>query len=96
MQPPEGTFFITYRLADSLPLAVIKDLKEKYSFQKNLPDNQSQERREELREEYFEAFENALEKNPNEPHWLKNDSIASDVIDSLLFNDAREYRLWSA
>ncbi len=69
---------------------------EKYIYQKSLPENQSQDSKECLREEYFEAFENELEKNLNEPHWLKDNSIASIVIDSLLFNNDKQYILWCA
>ena len=51
-QPEEDYFFITYRLAGSLPVSVIKTLKEEYAVQKKLPENQSQERKEMLREFY--------------------------------------------
>ena len=93
-QPPEQTFFITYRLAGSLPMSVIQTLKQNNTDQKNRPENQSIEKKEEIREAYFLAFENELEKNLNEPHWLKNDSIAAIVMDSLLFNDNKQYHLW--
>lgn len=95
-QPAEEFFFITYRLAGSLPIEVINSLKENYTYQKSLPDNQSLEKREELRQEYFEAFENELEKNLNEPHWLKNERVAKIVMDSLLFNNNKHYILWCA
>ena len=95
-QPAEETFFVTYRLAGSLPIAVINKLKENYSYQKNLPGNQSPENKEGLRQEYFEAFENELENNLNEPHWLKKDEIAAIVMDSLLFNNNKYYTLWCA
>jgi putative transposase len=95
-QPEEDYFFITYRLAGSLPVAVINTLKEEYKTQKKLPENQLQERKEMLREYYFESFENELEKNLNEPHWLKNDPVAEIVFNSLLFNNNKHYRLWAA
>jgi REP element-mobilizing transposase RayT len=93
-QPPEETFFVTYRLAGSLPVAVISQLKEKYIFEKSHPDNQLPERKEALRQEYLEAFENELEKNMNEPHWLRNDAVAEIVMESLLFNNNKHYTLW--
>jgi putative transposase len=95
-QPAEETFFITYRLAGSLPIAVINKLKENYSYQKKLPENQSPQNKEGLRQEYFETFENELENNLNEPHWLKKDEIAVIVMDSLLFNNNKQYILWCA
>jgi putative transposase len=95
-QPAEGTFFITYRLAGSLPLQVIASLKEIYQQQKMCPDNQTQEREEIIRQDYFFAFENEMEKTLNEPHWLKNSEVAKIVMDSLLFNNNKHYTLWCA
>ena len=95
-QPAEETFFVTYRLAGSLPVAVINKLKENYIYEKNLPDNQSPEGKETTRQEYFSSFDNELEKNLNQPHWLKNDEIARLVMDSLLFNNNKHYTLWCA
>ncbi|MEI9807785.1 MAG: hypothetical protein WDO16_07855 [Bacteroidota bacterium] len=95
-QPPEETFFVTYRLAGSLPVEIILRLKENYIYLKNLPGNKSQERKEILRQEYWDAFENELEKNLNEPHWLRDERIAKIVMDSLLFNNITLYTLWCA
>ena len=95
-QPAEGTFSITYRLAGSLPLSVIHALKENYVYQKSLPENQSEASKKCLREEYFEQFDNELEKNQDEPHWLKINSIAKLVMESLLFNNTKQYTLWTA
>ena len=93
-QPTGQTFFVTYRLAGSLPVAVINGLKDEYSNKKKDPENQSAENKYILREQYFHAFEHALEKNLNQPHWLKNDSVASIVLNSLLFNNNKQYTLW--
>ena len=93
-QPAEETFFVTYRLAGSLPISVISNLKQWYILQKNNPENQTHERKEIIREDYFNSFEKELEKNLNEPHWLKKDEVAGIVLDSLLFNNNKQYTLW--
>ncbi len=95
-QPEEDFFFITYRLAGSLPVSTIKALKDDYEIQKKRPENQMQEQKEMLREMYFESFDDELEKNLNEPHWLKNDRVAETVLNSLLFNNNKHYILWAA
>ncbi len=95
-QPTEETFFITYRLAGSLPVSVIQKLKEEYILQKSHPDNQGQERKEMVPEDYFNAFENELEKNLNEPHWIRDDKIAETIMNSLLFRNNKHYTLWCA
>jgi REP element-mobilizing transposase RayT len=95
-QPPEDTFFITYRLFGSIPLDVIDQLKRNYTIQKNHPDNQTIPRKGIIREEYFDTFENAIEKNLNEPHWLKDDAVAAIIMNSLFFNNNKQYILWCA
>ena len=55
-QPAEETFFITYRLAGSLPKSVIATLKEKYFKEQQHPDNQTSERKEIIRQDHFFAF----------------------------------------
>ena len=52
-QPAETDFFITYRLAGSLPISKIIELKEKYLTLKKLPENLSKEKQEALNEDYF-------------------------------------------
>ena len=37
-----------------------------------------------------------MDKTLNEPHWLKDDTIAAIVMDSLLFNDKKHYTLLAA
>ncbi len=49
-----------------------------------------------LRVNYFGTVDSYLDNNLNEPHWLKNPSISSIVLDSLLFNDSKHYSLWAA
>lgn len=60
-QPAEETFFITYRLAGSLP-TVTAALKEKFSKKTQHHDNQTSERKEIIRQDHFIAFENELDK----------------------------------
>jgi putative transposase len=93
-QPREETFFITYRLAGSIPKNIIEDLKVGYLSEKGKPENQTQEAKELIREAYFETFDEQLAKNLNEPHWLKKDEIAHVVMQSLLFRNNIHYILW--
>ena len=96
LQPSEETFFITYRLSGSLAMSTIETLKEIYFKEKQHTDNQTIEKKELLRQKYFFSFENELEKNLNDPHWLKNDLVADVVLKSLFFNDHILYTLFAA
>ena len=92
-QPPEETFFLTYRLAGSIPQAIIEQLRHDYLKAKLDPDNQTLDKREEVRRNHFLAFENELDNNLNEPYWLKDDRIATITMESLFFNDSKLYTL---
>lgn len=95
-QPSESFFFITYRLAGSLPATKIADLKEAYLKLRLHPNNISQEKQEAVQQQYFLQFDHALDTNLNEPYWLSNNRIAQIVLDSLLFNHKKRYVLWCA
>lgn len=44
---------------------------------------------------YFECFDDFLDGNLNEPHWLKRPDIAQLVADSIHFSEGRDYTLWA-
>lgn len=83
-QPPESTFFITYRLADSVPSSAFDQLKLRYA------------RKEISRETYFKLVEAILENRKDGPHWMKNPEIAKIILDSLIFNHGKLYKLLAA
>ena len=45
------------------------------------------------REQYFHEYELELELKSRGPYWLNDEKVAILVIDSLLFNDKKEYDL---
>lgn len=95
-QPAETDFFITYRLAGSLPVSKIIGIKEQYSKLKSLSQSLSKEKQDELNENYFAEFNELLDRNLNEPYWLREKQIGKIVLDSLLFNHNMNYFLWCA
>ena len=94
-QPERGTFFLTYRLFGSIPKSVLKEFQEHFQKIKYSQRNISSRRFQRLRAAYFQRLDNVLDKQLNEPYWLQDNRIAQIVYDSLLFNDAKEYELWS-
>jgi putative transposase len=94
-QPEEGTFFITYRLQDSVPKSKIPELKNEYRLLKSQNPQMSEEEKLKAHANYFRLFDKALDENPNEPYWLKEPAILQIVSNSLHFNDGKQYKLWS-
>jgi REP element-mobilizing transposase RayT len=91
-------YFVTARLAGSLPQEIIVNLKR--SYQKRLKDISSivniKTKREEynlLKWNYFVEFDALLDKYKNSPHWLADNKIAELLKDSLHFRDGKDYDL---
>jgi REP element-mobilizing transposase RayT len=89
-QPSQGEFFITFRLANSLPQAIISKLKEEHqqlTKAKNA-DNVSISKK-----GYFAKFDQLLDHSKNSVFWLKKDRIAKTVVDKLHSFDNQKYEL---
>ena len=82
---PEGeVFFITSRLAGSLPQSIIDNLKrEKQKDEKFIGEIKNiklkKEKYYKSQKLYFAKFDDALVNSSNGPFWLKNESVANIV-----------------
>jgi len=90
IQPPGATFFITYRLAGSLPVQIIRQLMEELDQLKRaaLTDNLPPEQADALYREQrraFGRFDTALDRADTGPNWLNRPEIAQQIMDSLFF-----------
>ena len=86
-QPPEGTFFITYRLFGSIPMEKIRQFRK-------MPNRKIFKESKIIREAwYFRNSDRFLDANPNGPYWLAKKEIAEIVFQSLLFNNGKQYDL---
>jgi len=98
-QPEYGTFAITFRLAFSLPKKIKETLKaEKEGFERNilkLKGKELQVYKNEFEKNYFEAFDDFLDKYLQSPMWLSKDSVAEKVEESLHFLDENMYSLFA-
>lgn len=96
-QPGGAVFFITFRLKGSLPLELIKALKEEREREKeNLAkfalDRQAKQNY--LNEShYFGKWDRLLDKAEFGPRWLSQPEIAEVVKEALHYRNAQEYDL---
>ena len=90
-------FFITFRLADSLPQSVIIELKEELQAKiNNITENDEIKKREiidELKLNYFKKFDHQLDSNPYGECVLKNRKIAQILYDKILSYHLEFYNL---
>jgi putative transposase len=91
-QPRGFSLFITFRLANSLPIDVVERLGlEARHIQDSLfgspgtPDNHRQ--REHERQELFEKWDDALHTTRLGKHYLKDDRVATIVANSIRYHD---------
>lgn len=93
-------FFITYRLAFSLPQKVLQQQKQKLlEFEKQRQGLTEQEQHElllEYQKMVFAIEDSFLGKYAHSPQWLNQEAIAKLVLDSLLFNHMKQYELLCA
>ncbi len=108
-QPNNATYFVTIRLADSLPRAAIARLKlERRNFMKQLKDHlidskthstviSPKKRRLALRSrinlKIFKAYEDILDNNDAGPHWLTIPAVAEIIKEAIEYRNHKEYAL---
>jgi REP element-mobilizing transposase RayT len=97
-QPVYATFFITFRLADSMPLRVLHQLdyahRRAMEELKRLPD--PEERRAQTYQEQRRAlgkWDAALHASDAGPRWLEETRVAAMLADTLRSGDGRSYSL---
>jgi len=97
--PPEATFFVTFRLANSLPAAVLAELLAEKERQRQAIEQGfvGQERKNKLyqaEKKWFGHFDAWLDRCLAEnPHWLAEDKIARIVADAIHEFDGKRYTL---
>ncbi len=97
-QPEGENYHVVFRLAGSIPAAVIQELKEEREREEKRMmliqgkgERQLQQR--EHRFQYFERFERLLDADNRGPFWLKKPEIAEIVGEAIHYRDGKEYEL---
>ncbi len=91
-------FFVTFRLANSLPKETIVRLREERKqlereLHKDSKASQHKERLYELHKRYFGKFDKLLDGASTEPHWLSNSHVVKMVVDAIHYRDSKKYEL---
>lgn len=93
---PEGfPLFVTIRLADSLPLETLAELKEQRERELNTRQDLSASDRYDIEKRHFGRFDIYLDRCEHGPRWLKREEIASIVMDKILGLDKSRYDLYA-
>ncbi|MEK6281313.1 MAG: hypothetical protein AABN95_13250 [Acidobacteriota bacterium] len=96
LQPPGATFFLTFRLAGSLPQNVVRQFNREQQWLAHLvrtnPNHYAQVKKD-FDSVWFAKFESVLDSATIGPVWLKDARVASIVAESLHHRDGKVYRL---
>lgn len=96
-QPPDGTFFVTFRLLNSLPENVWLALKKKYEDGLKVIGHLSPPKKHDefkkLQRQHFRDFEAYLDNCQYGPRWLETPTVAEIVKEALHHRDGRVYLL---
>jgi putative transposase len=95
LQPLGATFFLTFRLADSLPRFVIEQWKaEKRQFEaRKVAGLITDDEITEYQRRRFARLESYLHQAIGSPTWLKEKDVAEMLVDALHHRDSKVYRL---
>ena len=101
-QPNHAEFFITFRLADSLPQRAIEKIKsEKRLLERKLYNAQQVDRSDklsDLRKKHrllFNKYEDQLDSGSSGPTWLSKPSIANTISEAIHYRDGSKYDLYA-
>jgi len=96
MQPPGATVFVTFRLAGSLPRAVVErwmaERQRTEAAHPNAPDVRERALKA-FRRAWFARFEDSLDRAEAGPDWLKDQRIAALVAAAIRRLDGARYTL---
>ena len=108
IHPADATLFVTFRLAGSIPQAVLRAYKAKKEWLENEMKrrtrksamgsqtaelNECLHRLEEFHREWFVKFEDVLHTAESGPMWMKEEPVAAKVAENLHRLDGDAYRL---
>jgi len=97
-QPHGHTFFVTFRLYGSLPVATIKKLKEEREKELKVVAGYAnikirKEKYKNYQSQYFGKFDKLLGGSTFGPKWLQDEKIAQVVKEAIHFRDEKKYEL---
>jgi REP element-mobilizing transposase RayT len=98
IQPVGGSFFITFRLYNSLSKQLLKKIQreaeeEKFCLLSMADDEERRKLETDLRQRYFNLLEKELEKGSGGNHWLSDQQVANIVQEELFKWDGIYYDL---
>jgi len=91
---PEGyPLFITFRLADSLPLEVLQELKKQRESALKLLKNQTSDEIYKIEKKHFGRYDEWLDRCVSGPRWLEDKTVADIVAEKIHSMNGKYFQL---
>jgi putative transposase len=91
---PDGyPLFITFRLADSLPIDVLRDLQTQRERERNALKNPSPDEIYEIEKKHFSRYDSWLDRCAFGPRWLEHENIADAVSEKIRSMNSKYFQL---
>jgi len=91
---PEGyPLFITFRLADSLPLEVLQELKKQRESALKLLKNQTSDEIYKIEKKHFGRYDEWLDRCVSGPRWLEDKTVADIVTEKIHSMNGKHFQL---
>lgn len=91
---PDGyPLFITFRLANTLPVEILSGLKKQRESELRLTTKKSTAEMLEIEQRYFSRYDEWLDTCTTGPRWLEADQVAHIVRDKIIAMQAKHYKL---
>ncbi len=97
-QPLGYTYFVTFRLANSIPQHIVERLKSEYNKEIKLISSienrkEKQQKYSECKWSYFKKFDSLLDRALRGSFWLREEKIARVVKEAIHFGEGERYDL---
>jgi len=98
IHPRGGVFFITFLLAGTIPVSILKQFKEEKEqkiiiLNKKFSGKRLDQEKYNIEKRYFSKFDSFINKNSTGPYWLKEERIAQIVAAKMHSFDGVRYKL---
>jgi hypothetical protein len=94
-QPFEAEYFVTFRLAGSIPQKVVSRIKNKLRNLAGKSEADTEKLSSRINRLTFQKYERYLEGNNPGPYWLRKSSIAKLLCEAIEYRNGKKYDLYS-
>ncbi|MFA5834827.1 MAG: hypothetical protein WDA22_15225 [Bacteroidota bacterium] len=93
IHPTQAQYFVTFRLANSLPKFIVEELKTEFQELRSKTKSKDSEARFKQHQLYFEKFDQLLDSSQTGDLWLRMPDVANCVFEAIKYHDGTSYDL---